>query len=393
MTKAHVIKLNPTVKQEVFFRRSCGVARFSYNWALVKWQELYEAGEKPSAYSIIKLQNSIKKDQFPWMLEVGKCAPQYAIHNLEAAYKRMWKKLGKYPKFKKKGVKDSFVTCENKEQFKQKDKKIWIARLGWVKCYEDLRFEGKINNVVIKRVADMWFAVVNVDVSVNPAVCENQATVGVDLGIKTMITLSDGVTFDSPKALKSNLKAIKRMQRSLSRKQKGSSNGKKQQAKLARKHYKVSCIRKSAIHRATSYIIGHYGKVVVETLNIESMLKNHNLAQVISDVSFGEIIRQLEYKARWSGVEIVKADRWFPSSKLCSCCGHKKEKLSLSERTYNCEECGLSMDRDLNAAINLANYSPTEKSSGCEACGEGSSVSEMKHSPSVKQELNLNLNN
>src|SRR5690554_12507 len=134
MNKAHVVKLYPTKTQRNLIHQSCGVARHSYNWALAKWKELYEQGEKPSAYSLIKLQNSIKREEFPFYMEVTKCAPQYAIHNLEKAFKRMWKLGSGYPKFKKRGVKDSYVAVENKTQFKQKDKKIWLPRIGWVKC-------------------------------------------------------------------------------------------------------------------------------------------------------------------------------------------------------------------------------------------------------------------
>lgn len=323
------------------------------------------------------------------MQEISKNCSQYAIHNVESAYKKMWKEKSGYPKFKKKGVKDAFVAVEKNQDFKQKDFKIWIPRIGWVKCSENLRFEGKVNNVTVKRIADMWFAVVNIISNETPAVCENQVTVGVDLGIKTLIVLSDGTTFENPKALSKNMKQLKRLQRGLSRKQKGSNNRKKQQMKVARKYYRVSCIRKAAIHNATSHIAKNYGKVVIETLKPKNMVKNRKLAGSVGDASFGEIARQLAYKCQWNGVKLVKADQWFASSKTCSCCGHKKELLKLSERLFSCENCGLEIDRDLNAAINLANYSPTAKSAGSQAFGEGSSVAETQHSPSMKDEIIL----
>lgn len=389
ITKVHKIKLYPTKSQEQLFRQSCGVARFTYNWALEKWQKDYENGIKQSAYSLIKHLNSIKREEFPWMQETSKTCSQYAIHNLEKAYKKMWKEGSGYPKFKKKGVKDSFVAVENKETFKQKDFKIWIPRIGWVKCAENLRFEGKVNNVAVKRTADIWFAYVNIETISNetPTTSENQTTVGVDLGIKTMIVLSDGKTFENPKALRKNQKSLKRLQRGLSRKVKGSNNRKKHQMRLARKHYKISCIRSNALHEATSYITKNYDKIIIEDLNVEGMLKNKKLSGALSDVSFGELARQLAYKALWQGKELVKADRFFASSKLCSGCGYKKEALKLSERQYECENCGLQIDRDLNAAINLANYSPTPKIGECQAGGEGSSFLATEVSPSVKQEV------
>lgn len=168
MNSAHVIKLIPTKSQEVFFRKSCGVARFSYNWALEKWKTDYKIGVKQSAYALIKHLNSIKRREFPWMQETGKCASQYAIHNLERAYKNMWTQKKCYPKFKRKGIRDSFVAVENSNSFKQKNFKIWVPRLGWVKCCENLRFNGKVNSVCIKRRADMWFAVVNVETQDKP---------------------------------------------------------------------------------------------------------------------------------------------------------------------------------------------------------------------------------
>jgi putative transposase len=390
MIKSHQIKVYPTKSQERLFRQSCGVARFAFNWALNKWQEDYKDGIKQSAYSLIKYLNSIKKTEFPWMQKTGKTCSQYAIHNVESAYKKMWKEKSGYPKFKKKGVKDSFVAVENKQQFKQKDFKIWIPRIGWIKCAENLRFYGKVNNVVVKRIADLWFAVVNIEVTPNeiPAVNENQITAGVDLGIKSMIVLSDGTIFENPKALRNNLKSLKRLQRGLTRKSKGSANRKKQQIKIARKHYRISSIRKNAIHQATSYIVNNYSKIIIEDLNVKGMIKNKKLSQAIIDVSFGELARQLSYKAQWAGKSFVKADRFFASSKTCSNCGCKKEKLKLSERIFKCGNCGLKIDRDLNAAKNLANYGSTSKYEEREACGVSNSSSEEKKRGIKKQEIN-----
>lgn len=392
MDKAHCIKLKPTKAQDVFFRRSCGVARFSYNWALNKWTELYKSGKNTSAYSLIKLQNSIKKEEFPWMLNIGKCAPQYAIHNLESAFKRMWKWNSGYPKFKKKGKKDSFLAVESSVSFKQYNYKIWIPRLGWVKCCENLRFTGKVSNVTIKRTANAWFAVVSVKIDETPIEmpmeCENQTTIGIDLGLKSMMVLSDGTVFENPRALKRNLKSLKRLQRGVTRKQKGSNNRRRQQSKLAEKHYKISCIRKTAIHQATSQIVKNHTRIIIEDLQPQNMVKNQKIAQSISDISFGEIVRQLTYKAKWSGRELIKADMWFPSSKICSKCGNKKHKLLLGDRTYCCENCGLTIDRDINAAMNLANYSPTSKYEESEACGVDSSSLETENRSTEKHELN-----
>lgn len=390
--KAHSIKLYPTKPQEILLKKSCGVARYSYNWALTKWKELYDKGESPSAYSLIKLQNSIKKEQMPFFLEVSKNAPQYAIRHLELAYKKMWRKQGGFPRYKKKGVRDSFVSVEKSQDFKQSNYRIHLPRIGEVKCAENIRFSGKVNHVTVRRVADMWFAVVSINTIPDeaPKTSDNQAVVGVDLGIKSMMALSNGKVFANPLPLKSNTKRLKQHQRSLSRKQIGSNNYFKQNIRLIRLYYRISRIRANAIHEATSYVVNNFGRIVIEDLNALGMVKNHKLAQVVHDTSFGEIRRQLTYKASWKGRQLVVADRWYPSSKICSGCGHKKDKLKLSERTYTCENCGLVIDRDLNAAINLANYRPTQKACECEACGELSSVAATRFSGSLKQEISNN---
>lgn len=396
MFKTHRIKLYPTPKQEEFFRKSVGTARFAYNWALSKWPELYAAGEKPSAYSVRKLLNSIKREQFPWMLEVGKCAPEYAIFNLETAYKKMWREGKGYPKFKKKGVRDTFIAVENWQAFNQKDYKIKIPRLGWVKCAENLRYSGKVNHVVIVRKVDMWFAHVNIEVKeeipneiLTPR--ENQATVGIDLGISNLMTLSNGETIKMPD-LRRDRKRLKTLDRRLNRKVEGSRNRWKARMRFARQHYKMTCKKEGVTHKATASIVRNFDRIIIEDLDAQAMRKNKQIARLLVDVPLYEIRRQLTYKALWAGKELVVADRWFASSKTCSACGHKKEKLELSERVFSCEKCGLRIDRDLNAAQNLANYSPTSESGESYASGFGSSDTRRKttRSPKLKEEVCLN---
>lgn len=380
--KSHVIRLYPSKTQDLFFRQSCGVARFAHNWSIARRKELHERGLKCSTFSLVKELNSIKKEQFPWMLDVGKCAPQYGIHNAEKAFKNFFNKTNNYPKFKKKGIKDSFVAVENKENFKQENKKIRIPRLGWVKCAEDLRFTGKVNNVTVKRIADMWFASINVEIpSETPIVDENQAVIGVDLGIKHLAVCSDGVVYENPKALKFNLERLIRAQRKLSRKQKGSNNQYKQRMKVARIHYRISCIRSYAIHRATTDIVNRVGVIVLEDLNVKDMVRNPYLAQSVQDTSMSEFRRQIEYKASWQGKRVEIADRWFPSSQIDHKSGNRNSNLKLFTRTILHED-GSKTDRDLNAAINLKNYY-TGKAPGINACGDEAVVS------SVKQEIDF----
>jgi putative transposase len=196
--------------------------------------------------------------------------------------------------------------------------------------------------------------------------------VGIDVGIKTLATCSDGTTFENPKALVSKERQLGRLQRRHSRRKKGSNRREKTRQRMARLHYRISNIRRDAIHKATSWIVKtkRPETVVLEDLSVSGMLKNHKLARAVADASVSEFRRQIEYKADWNGVNVQLADRWFPSSKLCSECGCVKDDLKLSDRTYHCDGCGLSIDRDLNAAINLERYLPTS-SAGSYAQGEG----------------------
>lgn len=368
MIKAHVIKLYPTNGQDTFFRMASGVSRFAYNWALQRWKEMYEAGGKPSSYTLIKELNSIKRDQFPWMLDVGKCAPQYAIHNLQYAFNEFFKKNTNYPRFKKKSHSKSFVAVENSRSFKQLGLKLKIPRLGWVRCAEELRFEGKVNNIVVKRIANMWFAVVNVDTQVQPVASESQAVIGVDLGIKYMAVCSDGRVFENPRALVARLGLLRRAQQRLSRKQNGSSNQRKQIERVGRLYHKVSCVKKNAINNATSEIVKSAGVIILENLNIKGMIKNRKLSRSVLDAGMGEFRKQIEYKALWSGVDVVIADRWFPSSQLDHKTGERHSVTLKDRMIYHAD--GTSTDRDLNAAINLKNYY-TGKASGINASGVG----------------------
>jgi putative transposase len=238
----------------------------------------------------------------------------------------------------------------------------------------------------------MWFAIVTINVEELkevPVVNENQVTVGADFGITSLITLSDGVVFENPRALKSQLKSLTRQQRILNRKEKGSENWKKQYRKYVKLHYRIVTARKNAIHQATSNIVKNYDKIVIEDLDVTGLQKNKHLARSIGDASFYEVRRQLEYKTDWAGKELVIADRFYPSSKLCSNCDNKKNNLSLNQRTYICTNCGLKIDRDLNAAKNLADYSPTTKTVESYASGEWSTLNESPISHSVNEELKL----
>ena len=362
MTRAHKIRLYPNNIQTTYFKKACGVARFAYNWALAKAKEQYEQDDtaKFNEAALRRELNAVKKEQFPWMLEVTKCAPQLAIKDgLYRAFKNFFTKKAGFPKFHKKGINDSFSLSN--DQFKINDHQVKIPKLGWVKLAEKLRFAGKILGATISRTADKWYIAIQVEMPDIFAITSKNHAVGVDLGVKTLATLSDGKEIPGSKASRKYEKKLRRLNQALSRKQ-GSKKGVKKSAnfvkarkQISRLYAKMADIRTDETHKLTTMLIQNYGIVGIEDLNITGMMSNHKLARSVADMSFFEFRRQLEYKAKYAGVQIVVADKWYPSSKTCNVCGKKIDELTLNIREWTCP-CGANHNRDVNAAINLRNY-------------------------------------
>ncbi|MBO0614039.1 RNA-guided endonuclease InsQ/TnpB family protein [Thiothrix fructosivorans] len=407
MIISHKICLDPNNKQATYLAKAVGTARFAYNWALAEWQTQYAAWKddntqpKPNQMSLRRQLNAIKREQFPWMLEVTKNAPQMAIIQLGQAFNNFFAGRAQYPQFKKKGKSRDSFTLTN-DQFSLDASRIRIPNLGLVRIRETLRFFGKILSATISRTADQWFASITVDTDQNhlpPA--ENQGTVGVDLGVSALATLSTGEKVTGAKPHKALLSRLKRLSRSLSRKVKGSANRHKAKAKLARLHAKIANIRQDSLHQLTTDLTRRFHTIGIEDLNVSGMVKNRHLSRAISDMGFFEFRRQLEYKAGMRGAVVVVADRFFASSKTCSApgCGHKVDKLPLSVREWTCPVCGAVHDRDVNAAKNLQEYASATLSnhavsSTVSACGgEGSGLGrkpKTKPAP-MKQEFNRKL--
>ena len=395
MLIAHKIALDPNNAQATYFARACGVARFAYNWALDEWKRQYDAWKadnslpKPSQAALRRQLNAIKREQFPWMLEVTKCAPQMAIIQLGQAFQNFFAGRARYPQFRKKGVHDRFTLTN--DQFDIDGCRIRIPNLGWVRMRESLRFAGKIMSATISRVADRWFVSITVDTDDTPKrKAENQGVVGVDLGVSALATLSTGEPpIPGPKPHKALLNRLRRLSRSLSRKQKGSRNRRKAKAKLARLHARIANIRLDALHKLTTEITRRFHTVGIEDLNVRGMMANRHLARSIADMSFHEFRRQLEYKAERRGGRVVVADRWFPSSKTCSACGSVQEAMPLSVRQWICPDCGTRHDRDLNAARNLATYAVSSTVSACGEAGSGSGRKARVKPASMKQEVSF----
>ena len=380
---AHKIQLKPNNQAQTYFKKASGTARFAYNWALQQWKSQYQAGLKPSAYGLSKELNAIKGTEFPWMLEVTKWAPQKAILDLGNAFEKFFKKEAKYPKFKKKGkTKDSFYL--NANHIKVEGKKLWVPELGWVKMAQEVRFPGKTKSVTIsKDTDDRWYAAFSVEIDESqwtyPHLCKcknhAQAAVGIDLGIKSFAVLSDThEVIENPRHFLKLQRKLRKAQKKLSRSVKGSKNYGKAKLAVAKIHFRIKSARRDFLHKLSSRVVGEFRWIGIEDLHILGMLKNKKLAKHIQDAGWGEFGRELKYKGKLSGSSVVEADRWFPSSKLCSTpdCGYVYKELTLGIRFWTCPFCGKRHDRDGNSSDNLKEVALGYKET-LNACGEGSS--------------------
>ena len=375
MLEAVKVALDPTPMQERLLLSHAGAARFAFNAGLAHVKEAIEAGAKPewSFYSLVRWWNSSKDtlavgaDGTPWWAENSKEAANTGLRSLAAALsnwsksrrgERRGRKVG-FPKFKAKSkAAPRFAYTTGAFGLIQGDPKaLKLLRIGRVHCLENVteRVGGaRVLRMTVSKRAGRWYASLTVERDDKPVTKPTQGgAVGVDLGIKTLATLSDGTVIENPRCLAASERRLKKAQKALSRKVKGSRRRAKARAKVARINARVANQRQDAMHKATTMIAQTYLHISVEDLNVVGMVKNHRLAKAVSDAAFGEFRRQLEYKTARTGTRLHVVDRWYPSSKICSKCGRVKAKLSLAERVYRCDGCGLVMDRDLNAAVNI----------------------------------------
>jgi putative transposase len=273
---------------------------------------------------------------------------------LQKAFANFWAGTAKYPNFKKKhnGGSAEFT----KSAFKWKDRQIWLAKCAMplpIHWSRQLPKEGEPSAVTVKLDArNRFYVSLLVDESIAP-LPKTDKFIGLDVGVTSLIATSDGVKIANPKHFKRLRSKLKRVQKALSRKQKGSSNREKQRQKVAQIHSKITDSRKDFLHKLTTQLVRENQTIVVEDLAIKNMVKNQKLAQSISDASWGELIRQLAYKCKWYGRELIRIDRWFPSSKRCGNCGHIVNKMPLNIRKWVCPQCGANHDRDINASKNI----------------------------------------
>lgn len=398
VNKAFRFELDPTNAQRVALARHAGAARYAYNWGLAERKRMLDAGEGgTNAIAQHRAWNEFKREGAPWWIKVSKCAPQEALRDLHKAMEAFsnskskgGRKVG-FPRFKRKGVNDSFRLTGS---IHAGEKSVRLPRLGKIRTKEPtaklLTSGAKITSASVKREADRWFVSFAVELDLSDPPTVKGPVVGVDLGIRAFAVCSDGLVIESPKALKSGLAKLRRLNKSVSRKKKGSRNRARARLELARHHRKIRNRRRDALNKATSHLAKTKQVIVVEDLNVSGLIRNRSLSRVIADLAWGEFSRQLAYKTRWYGSVLVVADRFFASTKTCSGCGVVADEVPLSERTFACGSCGLDIDRDLNAAINLKNYVAVSSTETRNACGAASSgqdgdalveTTAMKHEP------------
>ena len=356
MQKAYRYRVYPTPEQEILLRRTIGCARLVYNRALAARTEgWYQRQEKVDYIKTSAMLTAWKKQEdLQFLNEVSSVPLQQGLRHLQKAFANFWAGQAKYPNFKKKhnGGSAEFT----KAAFKWRDGQVWLA-----KCTEALpiRWSRQLpkgcepSTITVKLDASGRFHVsLLVDTVIEP-LPKSDKSIGLEVGITSLIATSNRDKIANPKHFKRLRTKLKRVQKSLSRKQKGSNNRYKQRQKVAKVHAQITDSRKDFLHKLTTQLVNENQTIVVEDLAIKSMVKSHKLAQSISDASWGELIRQLAYKCQWYGRELIKLDRWFPSSKRCGSCGHIIDKMPLDVRKWNCPKCKTTHDRDINAAINL----------------------------------------
>ena len=373
MIKSVKIRLSPTKEQEELMFQSVGIARFAYNWGLSKWEEMYKEGIKPSKTKIRKeFNNSIRKnDDFKWLYNVSGQITAQAFADLEDAYKNFFDGLAQRPKFKnKKKSKKSFYVRYDAIKFS--NNRVNIEKIGKVKYSSNYKIPklDKYTNPRCHFDGKYWYLTFGFEHGESQASLNEDLSIGIDLGISHLAIVNH---LDKPikninksKEVRRLKKKLKRLQRQVSRKYEMNKKGSKfvktnniikleRQIKLV--HRRLNNIRNNHIHQTTSKIIKlNPYRVVMEDLNVSGMMKNKHLAEKIAEQKFYEFKRQMKYKCEFNKIEFFEADRWYPSSKACSCCKNIKKDLKLSDRTYNCNVCGLVIDRDKNASINLGNY-------------------------------------
>ena len=360
MEKAYKFRLYPTKGQEELIRKTIGCARFIYNQTLAARKDAYTTGRAISGYDCVKLIPGLK-DTYPWLREVDSTALQSSVLHMDQAYKNFFagrkgkRKVG-FPKFKAKHhSRASYTSKVVGQNIQVNGSAVKLPKLGWVKAKVSTPVQGRILNATVSmsRSGKFFVSLCCTEVEI-PQLPSTGAAAGLDVGIKDLLITSDGQKFDNPKYMQKAEKKLAILQRRLSRKPKGSRNREKARLRLVKQHEYIANCRQDYLQKLTTQLVRDYDIICVESLNVGGMLKNHKLAKAIADASWGELACQLKYKAAWQHKVLVEVGTFFPSSQLCSRCGHKNPEVKdLSVREWICPCCGTHHDRDQNSAQNL----------------------------------------
>jgi putative transposase len=360
--QAYRFPLDVNDRQATALASSAGLARYVWNWGLAERQRHYaevvrparERGEKVRSLTLfdqINEWNRVKADIAPWCEGMSTRIPELALADLDAAFKAWWSGRCRPPRFKAKGrIRPAFRT---RGAIVVEAERIRLPSMGRLRVAgRASRFRGRVLFATVSRVAGRWSVSLTVEREIADPVTPLGEPVGIDLGISTFAALSDGTRITAPNALERNRRQLRRLNKALARSQRSSNRRKALKARLARKHARVAAIRSTFLHQTTARLVREHPAIGIEDLAVANLTHNHRLACRIVDQGWSEFRRQLAYKLAWSGGTLVVADRFFPSSQICSGCGHRRA-MPLAERTYRCGSCGLEIDRDLNAARNL----------------------------------------
>ena len=357
MEKAYKFRIYPNKTQEILIQKTFGCVRFVYNYFLDKRITAYREDKVTLTYNKCSKELTRLKQELTWLKEPDKCSLQNALKHLDRAFQNFFNRgnVG-YPKFKsKKNRHKSYKTNFNNNNIAFEGSKIKLPKLGKVRIRDKQIPQGRILNATVSQTPSgkYFVSICCTDVE-KPDFIRTDKYVGIDLGIKDFVITSDGDRYSNPKYLKQSLNKLAKLQRELSRKTRGGSNWDKARIKVARLYERITNQRKDMLNKLSSELVRKYDVICIEDLQVSNMIKNHNLAQSISDASWSEFVRQLEYKSKWYGKELIKVDRFFPSSQTCNVCGYiNKATKNLAVRAWICPNCNAKHDRDINASINI----------------------------------------